>query len=219
MQEVLFRDRDDAGRRLAEAYAGPSEDAVVLGIPRGGIPVGYHLSVALEALLDVIVVRKLPIPSNPEAGFGAVAPDGSMVLNDETLRVMPLSRDVIRQIASEVLLEVNRREREYRGDRPFPDLEGKSVILTDDGLATGYTMIAAIEMVKARRPAATAVAVPVSPLDTVSRIEPLVDHFHCLHVSRRYPFAVASFYRDFHDMSDGEVIAYLQHRAAREPEP
>lgn len=206
---VLFADRDDAGRKLAEAYDGPVNDIIVLGIPRGGVPVGFYLAESLGAALDVVVVRKLPIPGNPEAGFGAIAPDGTVVLNDESAYSLRLQGEAIRNIASDVLKEVNRREQQYRGDRPFPDLAGMNVVITDDGLATGYTMKAAINMVRAKEAATVIVAVPVSPSDTVPRIEPTVDYFKCLHVSNRYPFAVASFYHDFHDMTDDEVIAYL----------
>ncbi|MBN2025703.1 MAG: phosphoribosyltransferase [Actinobacteria bacterium] len=205
----LYKDRDDAGRKLAGSYRGPQNDVVVLGIPRGGVPVGYHLAAATGGGLDVVVVRKLPIPSNPEAGFGAVAPDGSIVLNDEMMMRIRLPQEEIEDIAAEVLREVNRRERVYRGERPFPELAGRDVVITDDGLATGYTMIAAIRMARSQRPASVSAAVPVSPSDTADRVRPLVDHFHCLQVSRGYPFAVAGFYRDFHDMSDEEVIAYL----------
>ncbi|MDI6873774.1 phosphoribosyltransferase [Candidatus Solincola sp.] len=207
---VLFRDREDAGRKLAESYGGPVEDLLVLGIPRGGIPVGYHLARELGGDFDVLVARKLPIPHNPEAGFGAVAPDGSLYLNEEMLRHLHLTQEQVRTIASRVLVEVRRRLKVYRGDRPFPDLKGKNVILTDDGLATGYTMIAAVEMVRKMEPASVNVAVPVSPENTARRIRPLVDYFHCLHVSDRYPFAVADFYLDFHDLTDEEVLRYLQ---------
>lgn len=206
---VLFRDREDAGRKLAESYRGPVDDLVVLGIPRGGIPVGFCLARELGGDFDVLVARKLPVPHNPEAGFGAVAPDGSLYLNEEMLQHLHLTQDQIRTIASRVLVEVRRRLRVYRGDRPFPELNGKNVVLTDDGLATGYTMIAAVEMVRKMEPESVNVAVPVSPENTARRVRPLVDHFHCLHVSDRYPFAVADFYLDFHDLSDEEVLAYL----------
>ena len=206
----VFDDRLDAGNHLARSYAGPRKNAMVLGIPRGGIPVGYPLAKAISGHLDTIVVRKLPIPHNPEAGFGAVAPDGSLVLNQDMLSRLYLSQDTIEEIAADVLEEVRRRERAYRGERPFPNLEGANVILTDDGLATGYTMIAAVKMVRQKEPQSVTVAVPVSPIDTARRIEPLVDDFYCLHVSHHYPFAVASFYYDFHDLSDDEVKRFLE---------
>ena len=207
---ILFKDRDEAGQRLAESYQGPRHDVVVLGIPRGGLPVGYPLAQSVGGVLDVIVVRKLPIPYNPEAGFGAIAPDGSIVINEEMMRSLRLPEEQVREIAAQVLVEVRRRESAYRGDRPFPDLKGKNVVLTDDGLATGITMIAAIKMARKLGAEQVIVAVPVSPVDTADRIRPLADHFHCLYFSSHYPYAVASFYRDFHDMSDAEVLRYLE---------
>lgn len=206
---AFFADREEAGHRLAESYHGPREDVLVLGIARGGVPVGQPLATTLGGKLDVIVVRKLPIPYNPEAGFGAVAPDGSMVINEEMMRSLRLPEDRIENIASRVLDEVLRREKAYRGDRPFPALKGKNVVLTDDGLATGYTMIAAIKMARQLEPESVTVAVPVSPALTADRIKPMTDHFHCLYMSSHYPFAVASFYRDFHDMTDEEIMRYL----------
>ncbi|MBC7247304.1 MAG: phosphoribosyltransferase [Actinobacteria bacterium] len=215
---VLFKDREEAGSRLAESYVGPREKLMVLGIPRGGIPVGYRMARELGGAFDVLVARKLPIPHNPEAGFGAIAPDGSLYLNEEMMQHLRLPPEQVNDIASRVLVEVRRRVKAYRGDRPFPDLAGMNVILTDDGLATGYTMIAAVEMVRKFHPASVGVAVPVSPDGTARRIRPLVDHFHCLHVSHHYPFAVASFYRDFHDLSDREVMRYLGKNGGRDEE-
>lgn len=210
---LLFKDREEAGAKLAESYRGPKERAIVLGIPRGGIPVAYRMAQALGCAFDVMVARKLPVPHNPEAGFGAIAPDGSLYLNEEMMQHLRLPPEQVNDIASKVLVEVRRRVKAYRGDRPFPDLERTNVILTDDGLATGYTMIAAVEMVRKFKPSSVAVAVPVSPEGTARRIRPLVDLFHCLYVSRNYPFAVASFYEDFHDLSDREAIGYLDKKA------
>ncbi len=206
----LFKDREDAGRKLAGLYRGPMEKLIVLGIPRGGIPVAYQMAHTLGGDFDVIVARKLPVPSNPEAGFGAIAPDGSLYINEEMMQHLRLPPEQVNDIASRVLVEVRRRAKAYRGDRPLPGLEGTNVLLTDDGLATGYTMIAAAEMVRKFHPASVGVAVPVSPDGTARRIRPLVDYFHCLHVSHHYPFAVASFYQDFHDLSDREVMKYLR---------
>jgi putative phosphoribosyl transferase len=206
---VLFDNREEAGQRLAESYQGPREDLVVLGIPRGGLPVGYPLAASTKGKLDVIVVRKLPIPYNPEMGFGAIAPDGSIVINERVMHDLQLPEAQIQGIAAEVLEEVARREKAYRGDRPFPELKGKNVVLCDDGLATGYTMIAAIKMARQQDPRSVNVAVPVSPADTADKIKSLADYLHCLYISTHYPFAVASFYRDFHDMNDREVISYL----------
>ncbi|MBK5093961.1 MAG: phosphoribosyltransferase [Actinobacteria bacterium] len=214
---ALFDDREDAGRKLATLIDVPAGKAVVLGIARGGIPVGYPIAVKLDAPLDVVTARKLPIPWSPEMGFGAIAPDGSLVLNDQLVARLVLSRDEINSIAEQVLAEVRRREGAYRGGRPAVAIEGKNVILTDDGLATGYTMIAAVEMAKKRMAASITVAVPVSPEDTARRIEPMVDHLVCMHIARTYSFAVASFYRDFHDMTDREVLDYLEKAAGPHP--
>lgn len=192
---------------------------MVLGIARGGIPVGYSLAKFLGGILDVVTARKLPIPWNPEAGFGAVAPDGTIFLNRDMVRRLGLGEVEIGEVAREVLAEVRRREEVYRGKKPFPALEGREVILTDDGLATGYTMLAAIAMVRKRGPGFMAVAVPVSPEETARMIEPLVDLFLCLHRSRRYPFAVASFYRDFRDLTDEEVRGYLERFHDRPGQP
>lgn len=206
----LFLNREEAGRKLGESYRGPTRNAIVMGIPRGGIPVGYFLAKRVNAILDAIVVRKLPLPESPETGFGAIAPDGSIVINEDIVRSLYLSENSIARIAASVLEEIHRREKAYRDDRPFPDLEGMNVILSDDGLATGYTMIAAIKMARDKGAETVSAAVPVSPRDTAIRIKGLVDYFLCLHVSNRYPFAVATFYQDFHDMSDEEVIDYLK---------
>jgi len=205
---VLFRDREEAGSRLAESYGGPREKLMVLGIPRGGIPVGHRLAQGLGGGFDVIVARKLPVPHNPEAGFGAVAPDGSLFLNEEMVRHLRLSEDQVHAIASRVLVEVRRRVRTYRGDRPFPDLHGMNVVLTDDGLATGSTMIAALHAIRAKHPQKLICAVPVSPPDTLLKVEPLADEVVCLHAPEAF-YAVGQFYMDFPQVSDAQVMELL----------
>ncbi|MHB8781051.1 MAG: phosphoribosyltransferase [Candidatus Geothermincolia bacterium] len=205
-----YRDREHAGSVLAELYRGPTEELLILGIPRGGLAVGWSLSRMLRAELDAIVTRKLPIPLNPESGFGAIAPDGSLSLNPEMLRAARLTDDEVHAIAAEVLAEIKRREDVYRGSRPFPQLDGRNVLLTDDGLATGYTMLAAIDMVLKMQPAWLSVAVPCSPSDTADLIRDKVDELLCPIESEYGAFAVAMFYEDFHEMSDDEVIGYLE---------
>ncbi len=215
--EMRFRDRLEAGRCLAarlRAYQGLK--ALVLGIARGGVVVGTPIAEELQAELEVIAPRKLPIPFNPEAGFGAIAEDGTMQLNSALVRALGLSDEEIQEIATKVLAEVRRRIERYRGDRPPPTVSGRVVILVDDGLATGYTMLAAIHSVKRDAPARLVVAVPVSPLSTLRRIEPQVDELHCLIAPEADVFAVANFYEDFRDISDEEVIALLE-RARRLP--
>ncbi len=206
---VLYKDREEAGRKLLGIYDGPRHEVSVLGIARGGVPVGYPLAKGLSAPLDVVTVRKLPIPWSPEAGFGAIAPDGSLVLNPELVPRLGLSQEEIDEIAKSVLTEVRRRERAYREEGGTTRIKGRNVVLVDDGLASGFTMIAAIKMTRAAEATSVTVAVPVSPVDSAKRVEPLADGFICDHISRRYPFAVASFYEDFHDLTDEEVLGYL----------
>ncbi len=207
---VRFADREAAGRELAEGYQGERENLLVLGIPRGGLAVGLTFTQALGAELDVIVTRKLPVPWSPELGFGAIAPDGSISLNPQVLDMIGLREDEISAISAEVLQEVKRREQVYRGNRPFPAIASRNVCVVDDGLATGYTVIAAIQMLRNMEPAWLGVAVPVGPADTVEHIRPMTDYLLCLHIAGGAPFAVASYYDDFHDMRDAEVIRYLE---------
>jgi putative phosphoribosyl transferase len=210
MDDTVFADREEAGSLLADRYDGPTDDLVVLGITRGGVAVAYPVALRFKAPLDVITARKLPIPWSPEMGFGAIAPDGSTVLNREVVSSFGISPQEIESISSKVLEEVHRREKLYRGGMDPVPLEGRNVIIADDGLATGYTMIAAIEMVKKQKAARIYAAAAVSPSDTADRIRGMVDRLIVLRVSRTYSFAVASFYRDFHDMPDREVLDYME---------
>lgn len=208
---MYFRDRLDAGHQLAkalEAYRG--QDVIVLGIPRGGVTTAYPIAEQLQAELDIIIPRKLPLPWSPEAGFGAITEDGTIVLNEAMVSQVGLSPAEIEVIARRVRREVQRRVKEYRGACPAPDLNGRIVILVDDGLATGYTMLAAIQSVKKHAPARVVVAVPCSPASTLESVRPLVDDLVCLIAPDTLSFAVANFYQDFHDMSDGEVKKLLQ---------
>lgn len=216
---AAFRDRTDAGQALARAVcpqvpaSAKSEDErrsnVVLAVPRGGVAVAAPLAEALQAPLDLLIVRKLPIPDSPEAGFGAVALDGSVVLNEPLVRDLGLSRPQIDAIVKEVLAEVRRRAREYTGhDRP-PDVRGKRVWLVDDGLASGFTMIAAARMVQQCEPARMTLCVPVSPRNSLKAVEAYFDEVQCLIEQAHPPFAVASFYEDFRDLTDDQVRAIV----------
>ena len=212
-ERPVFADRLDAGQQLAakmldRGYGG--EDAVVLAIPRGGVPVAYPVAKALGAPLDLIIPRKLPIPGNPEAGFGAVTADGTVILNQPLVAQLGLPPEEIAALAQQVLGEVRRRVEEYRGRRPPPELKGKTAILMDDGLASGFTMIAAIRAARRQEPAKVVVAVPVSPASSVRRVEPLADELVYLIVRETRSFAVASFYQRFPDLTDDEVKAYLR---------
>lgn len=205
-----FVDRFDAGRALADFLgARPRGNAIIFGLPRGGVPVGLSLAQALQAPLDVVVVRKLPIPANPEMGFGALAGDGSLILNNVVVEEYQISRTRIDAAVAAVRAEIRRRTGVYRGDRPFPDVRGRDVYLVDDGLATGYTMIAAAKMIRGLGPGRLVLAVPVSPADSLETLNEYVDDAYCLVVQESGPFAVASFYLDFHDLSDREVVEGL----------
>jgi len=208
---VVFADRADAGRELAKFLAlAPDPSAIVLALPRGGVPVGAALAESLGAPLEPVFVAKLPIPFSPEAGFGAVGIDGSIVLNDDLVRTAGIAPAAVDGVVERAKAEVRRRALAYSGTYSLPDVRGKRVYVTDDGLATGYTMIAAAKMVRKLRPSSLVLAVPVSPADSLAAVESHFDEAVCLIVQTRVPFAVASFYEDFHDLSDDEVLAVLE---------
>jgi putative phosphoribosyl transferase len=220
MIRAHYKDRRQAGERLAQHLAEyRGRRTIVLGIPRGGVAVGVPIAEALEAELDVIVLRKIPIPWEPEAGFGAVTAEGDVILNEAMVRRLGLRQDEITRQAERVRAEVERRARAYRGDRPFPELQGRPVIVVDDGLATGYTMIAALRSARVRGAEELICAAPVSPADSLEAVRPYADRVVCPLVTREYPFAVASFYERFPDMSDDEVRELLRSvRRARDAE-
>ncbi len=206
---MTFKDRQEAGKKLADRLAAFREQSpLVLAIPRGGVPVGCEISKALHAPFDLIIPRKLPIPYNPEAGFGAVTPDGTVVLNEALVRQLGLSKADIDNIVMTVMGEVQRRVKEYRPGPPL-DPKGRTVIIVDDGLASGYTMIAAVRDIKKKSPAKVIVAVPCSPRSSVELLENEADEVISLYVQEYGSFAVASYYESFPDLSDGQVLAML----------
>jgi putative phosphoribosyl transferase len=210
-EQPPFRDRADAGRHLAEALAEyRGIDGAILGIARGGIAVGLEVARALGMPLEPVVPRKLPVPHEPEAGFGAITPDGTRVLNHAMLERLRLGETEVDAIADIVLAEVRRRARLYQGARRPLDLQGRVAIVTDDGLATGYTMVAALRSARERGPRELVMAVPVAPTDSLLRVQPECDRTFCLITTARMPFAVAEFYESFPDMSDRQVIALLE---------
>jgi predicted phosphoribosyltransferase len=201
-----FRDRHDAGRLLAAKlapYANRS-DVLVLALPRGGVPVAYEVARALGAPLDVFVVRKLGVPGQEELAMGAVATGGVRVLNPEAVRGLRIPASVIDAVTEQELQELARRERLYRGDRPPPDVRGRTVILVDDGLATGATMHAAIQALRQREPAHIVVAVPIAAPETCETLRAEVDDVVCAVTPE--PFhAVGLWYEDFSQTTDEEV--------------
>ncbi len=206
----MFRDREDAGRQLAErllAFRG--ENPVVLALPRGGVVVGYQIACALGAPLDVVVVRKLGAPGNPEFGFGAVASGGVRYVDQHTVRMLGLSEEEIERIARAETEQIEQRLRRFRGDRPPPDVQQRTIILTDDGLATGGTARAAIRALRQREPRRVILAVPVSAPDTARALAKEVDDFVCLE-QPAYFMAVGQFYGTFEQTSDEEVVELLE---------
>ena len=209
---AIFSDRIEAGQLLADKLAQIKSrlvDPIVLGIPRGGVPIGSCIAKAIGAPLDVIVLRKLPIPDNPEAGFGAVTIDKVTIFNESMAGYLGLNEKEINGIVERVYKEVLRREKVYRKNRPFPPLAGRSVILTDDGLATGITMLAAVKFAWAKMAKEIIIAVPVAHQEAFDLLKKEADRVIVLHVDNAPFFAVASFYREFTDMKDEEVISYL----------
>jgi predicted phosphoribosyltransferase len=215
MDGKRFRDRTEAGRLLAERlrdYAG-RDDVIVLALPRGGVPVGYEVAKALGAPLDVFVVRKIGVPGHEELAMGAVATGGLLVLDERLVQMLGLSEDEVQRVIQQELRELERRDREYRGDREPPQLGGKTVILVDDGLATGATMRAAALAVRRENPARLVVAVPVAAEETCDAFRDVVDEIVCGITPK--PFrAVGLWYEDFSQTTDEEVRELLAEAAA-----
>jgi putative phosphoribosyl transferase len=207
----MFADRRDAGRRLAAALSGfKGRHPVVLAIPRGGVPVGYEVARALEAPLDVLVARKLGAPGQRELGIGALA-DGDhpeTVLNPELLALIDVPENYLRAEIERELIEIHRREKVYRGERPPAPVKDKIAILVDDGIATGGSIRAAIRSLKRRAPARIVVAVPVAPADTVEALKSEADEVVSLYAPETFG-AVGEFYEDFSQTSDEEVVSLL----------
>jgi predicted phosphoribosyltransferase len=214
---VIFRDRREAGRALGaklSAYAGRS-DVSVLGLPRGGVPVAYEVARSLDAPLDVFLVRKLGAPGHEELAMGAIASGGIRVLNPTVIQSLQISADEIERAAEREERELRRRELSYRGDRPPLDVAGRIVIFVDDGLATGYSMRAAVEAARKLEPARIVVAVPVAPLSTSGEMRRIADDV--VVVATPEPFySVGRFYDEFEQTTDEEVVELLR-RAAPVP--
>ena len=214
----LFADRLQAGSELAELLApdlASLEQGLVLAIPSGGVPIGLQLSRRLDLPLDVFIVRKPQIPGNTEAGFGAVTLDGDVLLNQELLSRLGLSQKEIQAEIARVTRELQERNRVFRGGKPHPDVSGKTVILADDGLASGYTMLAAAKAVRSRQASRVIVAVPTAPLSSVQRALEVADAVYSLHIQDRGgSFAVASAYTGWRDLSREEVAAMLDRDAS-----
>src|SRR4030088_3477763 len=215
---MYFRDRREAGRQLAQhlaAYAN-RPDVLVLALPRGGVPVAYGVARALHAPLDVFLVRKLGLPGHEELAMGAVASGGVRVLNRDVVEQLNIPDEVIDAVARRELQELERRERAYRGDRPFPEVRGKTVILVDDGLATGSTMRAAAEALRQQGTARLVVAVPAGSPETCDEFRDEVDEVVCAITPEPF-YAVGLWYDDFSQTTDDEVRGLLAAASREEP--
>lgn len=212
--QPLFRDRADAGRVLASrlaAYAGRS-DVIVLALPRGGVPVAYEVARALGAPLDVFLVRKLGLPGHEELAMGAIASGGVRLINEEVVEAYNVTDAELDAVTAAEQRELDRREQAYRDGRPFPSLEGRTVILVDDGLATGATMRVAVMALRKESPARIVVAVPVAAAETCEEFRAIADDIVCAETPAPF-YAVGLWYEDFAQTSDEEVHMLL--RAAR----
>ncbi|MBP3973649.1 phosphoribosyltransferase [Pseudoxanthomonas spadix] len=208
--ESHFEDRHAAGRLLAgalRAYAGRS-DLVVLALARGGVPVGYEVAKALGAEFDVLIVRKLGLPHHPELAMGAIASGGAIDLNRNVIAMSGVTQRDIEGVLAQEYRELTRREALYRGARPAARIEGRTVIVVDDGIATGASMRAALKALRTRKPAKIIVAVPVAPIDTRERLQDVADEFVCVLSPADFQ-AVGQFYRNFDQTSDDEVRTLL----------
>jgi putative phosphoribosyl transferase len=219
LPEQRFSNRRDAGAKLAEklsAYAGRS-DVVVLALPRGGVPVAYEVAVALCAPLDVFEVRKLGVPSHDELAMGAIGSGGAYWLNNNVIDALNIPREAILRVVAQEQQELERREKVYRDNRPRPEVKGKIVLLIDDGLATGASMLAAIAALRRKEPERIVVAVPVAPPDTCAALRERADDVVCLLTPE--PFSgVGVWYDNFAQLSDDDVCTLLKRAAERKQE-
>jgi putative phosphoribosyl transferase len=205
-----FRDRQEAGRLLAKALSPEAgERPIVLGLPRGGVPVAYEVARALGAPLDVWVVRKIGVPWYPELGLGAVAEGGFVHLSPEIVHAVVISPDDLSEATEQQRLEVEERVRRFRAGRPRPDLRENAVILIDDGIATGGTVLAAIESIRAEGPRRLVLGVPVAAPDTIRELEPKVERAVCL-LTPKDLRAIGLWYENFEQVSDDEVVRLLE---------
>ena len=214
---MLFRDRHEAGKLLAQKLLDlkGNPNAIVLGIPRGGVVVAYEVAKTLGLPLDVFVARKIGAPGNPELAIGAVASDGTVVLDELSISLMGVPKQYIEKEAERQKEEIRKRIQAYRGGREGYSLQGKIVILVDDGVATGATIIASLRAIKASNPSQTILAVPVAPPDTVEKLRREADKVICLYTPSPF-WAVGAFYVNFEQISDEEVQALLAELASGE---
>jgi putative phosphoribosyl transferase len=206
-----FRDRRDAGRKLAQEllhYANRS-DVTILALPRGGVPVAFEVALALNDPLDILIVRKLGLPGQEELAIGAIASGGIRILNDDIIRILNIPEEVINIVVRQELQELERREQSYRGERPAPEVRDRTIILVDDGLATGASMRAAVAGLRAQHPARIVVAVPTAAREVCDAFNHEVDEVVCVMTPEPF-FGVGRWYEDFRQISDEDVRILLE---------
>lgn len=210
-EKPLFQNRADAGKRLAKQLRQYEEsEVVVFAVPNGGVPVAIEVADKLNSPLDIVIPRKVTIPFNPEAGYGAVTEDGAVVLNEPLVRQLGLAEGQIQRQTEAVRAEIARRSAVYHDKLPASAVAGKTVIVIDDGLASGFTMLAAVKSLRGRKAARIVVAVPVASGSAYDRVRPEADDLVCVVIARTFGFAVASFYYHWYDLSDEEAVGYLE---------
>ncbi len=207
----IFRDREHAGLKLSEMLMDYADsDAVVLGVPAGGVPVAVPIARKLKLILDVAVVSKITLPWNTEVGYGAVAFEGTVKLNEDMISQMGLSRQEIEEDIGKASNKVQRRFKNFRGEEPFPNLQNRTAILVDDGIASGFTMLVAVEALKNKGASKVIVAVPTAHLQALEKISPEVDSIYCANIRGGLGFAVADAYQTWYDLEEAEVIDILK---------
>ena len=209
-EQAIFENRYDAGRQLATKLVEYKGLSVVLAIPNGGVPVALEVALSLEAELDLVISRKIPLPLNPEAGFGAVADDGMVILNEELVEELGLSPHQINYQVNRVRADIRQRSLLYRQEKPPTVISGKIVIIIDDGLASGFTMMAAVDSVRHRQPKEIVVGVPAASATALERVKKVADRVVTVATGTAPRFAIADFYRYWYDLSDDEAIQCLK---------
>ena len=220
MEDLPFRNRTEAGQLLARKLRRYADrpDIIVLALPRGGVPVANEVAKALRAPLDVFLVRKLGVPGQEELAMGAIATGGVRVLNEDVVRALKIPQSVIDSVAAQEAPELERRERLYRGDRPAPDVNGRTVILVDDGLATGSSMRAAVAALRQKNPRRIVVAVPIAAAATCREFEAEVDEIVCYQTPEPF-YSVGLWYEDFSQTTDEEIRQLLEHSSTGRSDP
>jgi len=211
-RKYVFKDRISAGHLLAKKLDGlklGEKQAIILAIPAGGVPVGYVVAKELNLPFDVVIVRKIHIPWNPETGFGAVTWDGTVIFNEQLLHNLGLSEEEIRRCVSKEKKEIEKRSMIFRGGKPFLSLKNKAVLLIDDGLASGYSMLATAISVKKNKPKEIIIAIPTASDNAIKLVEPYADRIVCLNVREGLPYAVADAYLLWYDLTEEEVKNFL----------